>query len=222
VENLLLQIDEKKRNTYAMKKIYNVVHRYHELKQEYIRYDKGVYATQLPKDPYLSSFLQGNQLVTPASQSIKIKHSTYEDYDLPSYYTVLDEASMEREFDFKMPEFSPTSPFLGYLQAVLKPFQSLIVDKNVGAREHTQTYEEVYLLNELYSIPIDESFVSSSLVVRPRSFIHSIHLLGDSVLTLSNHARVPYYDLLFRNHVDDYVVTEVEPSFVSSCDEQSE
>lgn len=218
VENLLLQIDEKKRNTYAMKKIYNVVHRYHELKQEYIRYDKGVYSTQLPKDPYLNSFLQGNPLVTPASQSVKIKHSTYEDYDLPSYYTVIDEASMEREFDFKMPEFSPTSPFLGYLQAVLKPFQSLIVDKNVGAREHTQTYEEVYLLNELYSIPIDEPFVSSSLVVRPRSFMSSVHLLGDTMLTLSNHARVPYYDLLFRTHVDDYVVTEVEPSFVSSCE----
>ena len=218
VENLLLQLDEKKRNTYAMKKIYNVVHRYHELKQEYIRYDKGVYSTRLPKDPYLNSFLQGNPLVTPASQSIKIKHSTYEDYDLPSYYTVLDEASMEREFDFKMPEFSPTSPFLGYLQSVLKPFQSLIVDKNVGAREHTQTYEEVYLLNEVYSIPIDEPFVSSSLVVRPRSFMNSIHSLGDSVLTLSNHARTPYYDLLFRKHADDYIVTEVEPSFVSSCE----
>ena len=217
VEHLLLQVEEKKRNAYAMKKIYNVVHRYHELKQEYIRYDKGVYATRLPKDPYLSSFLQGNPLFTPGSQGIKIKHSSYEDYDLPSYYTVLDEALMEKEFDFKMPEFSPTSPFLGYLQAVTKPFQSLIVDKNVGPKEQTQSHEEVYLLNELYSISIQEPFVSSSMVVRPQSYLRSICLLGDTVLTRSNRARVPYYDLLFRKHADDYVVTDVEPSFVSSC-----
>jgi len=218
VEHLLLQVEEKKRNTYAMKKIYNVVHRYHELKQEYIRYDKGVYSTQLPKDPYLSSFLQGNKMITPGSQGIKIKHSTYEDYDLPSYYTVLDESLMEKEFDFKMPEFSPTSPFLGYLQSVLKPFQSLIVDKNVGEKEHIQTHEEVYLLNELYSISIQEPFVSSSMIVRPRSYLTSITLLGDTILTRTNHARVPYYDLIYRKHVDDFVVTDVEPSFVSSCE----
>ena len=218
VENLLLQIDEKKRNTYAMKKIYNVVHRYHELKQEYIRYDKGVYATQLPTDPYLSSFLKGNQMAIPGSQTVKIKHSTYEDYDLPSYYTVLDDSLMEKEFDFKMPEFTPTSPFLGYLQTILKPFQSLIVDKNVGDKDRMTHHEEVYLLNELYSISIQEPFVSSSLVIRPRSYLSSMTLEGDSVLTRANHARVPYYDLLFRKHVDDFLVTDVEPSFVSSCE----
>jgi len=217
VEHLLLQIEEKKRNTYAMKKIYNVVHRYHELKQEYIRYDNGVYSTKLPKDPYLNSFLQGNPLVVPSSKGIKIKHSTYEDYDLASYYTVVDDALMEKEFEFKMPEFSPTSPFLGYLQAMTKPFHSLIVDKNVEAKEHLQTHEEVYLLNELYSISIQEPFVSSSMVVRPRSYLSSMSLLGDSVLTRSNRARVPYYDLIFRKHVDDFIVTDVQPNFVSSC-----
>ena len=218
VEHLLLQVEEKKRNTYAMKKIYNVVHRYHELKQEYIRYDKGVYATQLPKDPYLSSFLQGNPLVIPGTQNIKIKHSTYEDYDLPSYYTVLDDALMDKEFEFKLPEFGPTAPFLGYLQSILKPFQSLIVDKNVGVKEHTQTHEEVYLLNELYSISVQEPFVSSSVIVRPQSYLSSVSLLGDTVLTRANHAMVPYYDMIYRKHVDDFVITDVEPSFVSSCE----
>jgi hypothetical protein len=218
VEHLLLQIEEKKRNTYAMKKIYNVVHRYHELKQEYIRYDKGVYSTQLPKDPYLSSFLQGNPLITPGSQNIKIKHSTYEDYDLPSYYAVLEDTLMEKEFDFKMPKFEPITPFLGYIQTVLKPFQSLIVDKNVGVKDQLQTHEEVYLLNELYSISIQEPFVSSSLVVRPRSYLTYMSLMGDTVLKRANHARIPYYDMIFRKHVDDFVVTDVEPSFVSSCE----
>jgi hypothetical protein len=218
VEHLLLQVEEKKRNTYAMKKIYNVVHRYHELKQEYIRYDKGVYATQLPKDPYLSSFLQGNPLVIPGTQNIKIKHSTYEDYDLPSYYTVLDDALMDKEFEFKLPEFGPTAPFLGYLQSILKPFNSLIIDKNVGVKEHTQTHEEVYLLNELYSISVQEPFVSSSVIVRPQSYLSSVSLLGDTVLTRANHAMVPYYDMIYRKHVDDFVITDVEPSFASSCE----
>jgi hypothetical protein len=218
LEHLLINVEESKRSVFLMKKMYNIIQRYKELKTIYTSFEDGVKVIRLPQNQYQESFIKNvNPLFVPVSDKVKIKV-----FDLlvdigtrKSFYYITSDIY---ENIFKDPQFKNIS-FSDYQKELLKPFNSLVTETNYDKHEIMNKRKEVYLLKELLKIPISESFVSDSVIVQPRVYLH--YSLRDqqnsNILLKSNLSRNPYYELMFRKE-DDINVVNVDDSYKASCE----
>jgi len=218
LEHLLINIEENKRNVFLMKKMYNIIQRYKELKTNYTSFDDGVKIMKLPANQYQESFIKNtNPLFIPVSDKVKIKL-----FDLfsemgseKSYYYKTDDAN---DFVFKDPPLK-NIPFADYQKELLKPFGSIVTETNYEKNEIiNRKRKEVYLLNELLKIPINEQFVSGSVLLQPKIYLQYMlrEQLNSTILLKSNVSRNPYYEMIFRKD-DEINVVNIDDSFKASC-----
>ena len=217
LEHLLINVEESKRSVYLMKKMYNIIQRFKEMKTSYTSFDDGVKILKLPSDQYHESFIKNtNPLFTPVSDKVKIKFLDLGDVEyIKSYNYKLNDLN---EFIFKDPSLKNV-PFADYQKEMLKPFSSLVTETNYDKNEIVSKGKEVYLLNELLKIPISEPFVSNSVIVQPRIYLHYKlrDQLNSNILLRSNLSRNPYYEMMFRKE-DDINVANVDDSYKASCE----
>ena len=217
LEHLLINVEESKRSVFLMKKMYNIIQRFKELKTNYTSFEDGVKILKLPSDQYRESFIKNtNPLFTPVSEKVKIKFLDLGDIDyIKSYYYKLNDLN---EFIFKDPPLKNIS-FSEYQKELLKPFNSIVTETNYEKNEILSKRKDVYLLNELLKIPINEPFVSNSVLVQPRIYLH--YKLRDqqnsNILLKSNISRNPYYEIIFRKE-DEINVANVDDSYKASCE----
>ena len=217
LEHLLINVEESKRSVYLMKKMYNIIQRFKEMKTSYTSFDDGVKILKLPSDQYHESFIKNtNPLFTPVSDKVKIKFLDLGDVEyIKSYNYKLNDLN---EFIFKDPSLKNV-PFADYQKEMLKPFSSLVTETNYDKNEILNKRKEVYLLNELLKIPISEPFVSNSVILQPRIYLHYKlrDQLNSNILLRSNLSRNPYYEMMFRKE-DDINVANVDDSYKASCE----
>ncbi len=73
LENLLIPIEEKKRSLTVMKKLFNVVRRYVELRGKYMLFDNGIKRLEYPDNPFLKSVEEGkSELFIPVTKKILV------------------------------------------------------------------------------------------------------------------------------------------------------
>jgi hypothetical protein len=73
LENLLIPIEEKKRSLTVMKKLFNVVRRYVELRGKYMLFDNGIKRLEYPENPFLKSVEEGkSELFIPVTKNILV------------------------------------------------------------------------------------------------------------------------------------------------------
>jgi len=219
LEHLLINVEESKRSVFLMKKMYNIIQRYKELKTSYTSFDDGVRVLRLPQNQFQESFIKNvNPLFVPVSDKVKIKlvDVSTEKGSEKSYYYKTDDIN---ETLFQDPPLK-NGPFSEYQKTLLKPFNSLVTETNYDKHEFmNKNRKEVYLLNELLKIPISEPFVSDSVIVQPRIYLH--YSLRDqqnsNILLRCNLSRNPYYELMFRKE-NEINVVNVDDSFKASCE----
>lgn len=102
LEHLLINVEESKRSVYLMKKMYNIIQRFKEMKTSYTSFEDGVKILKLPSDQYHESFIKNNNpLFVPVSDKVKIKFLDLGDVEyIKSYYYKLNDLN---EFIFKDP-----------------------------------------------------------------------------------------------------------------------
>jgi len=236
LEHLLINVEESKRSVYLMKKMYNIIQRYKELKTAYTSFDEGIKVLRLPQSQYLESFIKNtNPLLVPVSDKVKMK--VIDLYDEPTttvYNMNTKETSIEpnrrsiyyatsdiKENKFEDPQFK-NIPFTDYQKILLKPFNCLVVETNHDKSEFlNKNRKEVYLLDDLIKIQIDEPFVSNSVLVQSKE--HMQYLRRDqknsNILLKSNLSRRPYFEMMFRDISENEInVKIVDELYKASCD----
>ena len=223
LEHLLINIEEGKRSVYLMKKMYNIIQRYKELKTAYTSFEEGVKVIRLPQNQYIESFSKNiNPLFTPVSEKVKIK--LYDSFAqggliggeaVKSYYYKTDDINDSNPNIKEEP--LKNIPFSDYIKDNLKRFNSIVTETNYDKSEFlNKNRNEVYLLRELLKIPIHENFVSNSVLVQPKPYVQYLRRdqQNTNILVKSNLSRRPYFEMFFR---DDINITSVDENFNSSC-----
>ncbi len=205
-EGLLQQVT--KQSQTVLKQTFLQVHRFQELFEKYTQFEKNILMRSLPPD--MDSFHRNKHpFLIPLSEHIQVKHRTFKNDPNPDYYFTYHEPP--DIYDMYVHETVQQLPYQDFIQKEARIVQSMNVKRNHTKKEKTSDPREVYLPG-MVKYNVQEPFVTDSWVIQP--FLRP--RIGSTLLEKSNVARVPYFDMFFRQEEVRQVI--VNDKYKPTCE----